>query len=1330
MTIPFDHPVLPSCRNTVVARRVRTIRALNGALMLSLASGAVLAGIVPTLAAGETFVWDGKGNGTGFAHENNWTDITVRGLVPMLDADGYEVHEWLPVFDGDGNPVYAWHQLFDENDQPVLDEEGNEVWFQGEQELEAGPIVFVEGDVLLPGPPDGGQNMLLLSGTPNISSSGRHVNDVDLLGGEFLIRTGSVAVIPGDFFVDGTLTIDDTGILTIRGDDSRGQNVLTAGEAVIDGGTARGTGILRVTGVNSQTHDYDPTMGLTQTGGLVTELTVETPNYTMSGGTLSALVNFGSLFKLSGTGDVTVAAVLTGAPGATMTQSGGTMNGTVAGIKSYTQSGGTMASTLGPISAYTQSGGLMSGTITVDTYNLTGESAVSNGGTINAAQAFNLGPATGTATVAAKLTGSGGIIKTGASTVVLTNTGNDFAGTVDVKAGTLEVVDDALTDGASISIDPNAILKLTANIDTLYMGAMTGTQGDLVKAGTAAVTLGGNVTLGDLWIEAGRLNIGTGTTTNEAIFDSATVAAGSTLYIAANATLTIRVPQHLVNHGTLINDGTVHDDLDNTGTFSNNETYNANVATNSGTINNNTPGLWTGNISSNAGLISNNAGSTWTGDVVTNNGTIENSGTWVGHVLSNVGYIRNYGTWTGRIDMNTYKDIYNRGTSAVWNGDVINNTQIVNIEGAHWNGKVQGNNNVVFNMVNSFWTGAVVANGGGENNLAQIDNYGTWLGAVETNEGMIFNIDGLWTGDILSNTDLIVNNLNDTNTNVLGVNQAVWDGDILTNTGAIFNEHAGIWQGDVHANSGTIINATGSEWTGNVLANAGTITTTGLWTGDITSGGRLKAGGTITGAVVNSGTLALVGDLTVGSVGFGSNAYFDVDLDAAGEGELLTATGAATLDGIVRIKAGSAMTTGDYLTPYVILTAASRTGTFDGVTTDLAFLTPILDYTATTASVTLQRNTQEFNAVGVTGNQQAVAGQVEALGEGNALYDAILWLTPEQAQAAFDQLSGEIYATAEAMAANNATVIGDIALDRVEKAFDGIDARGSASGYAATSGDTDSSSGAGLWTQLYGANGSADGSDETSDADGWIGGVAMGLDGLVGDWRIGLMLDAGTGATNVAALGSSVASTSYGIGLYGGTTWGDTQLALASLYTRHDNASTRNVEFQGFAEELSADYSSTTLQADAKLSHEFDFGAMSLTPYLSAAYINHATDGFSESGGDAALSYDASTAATAVATLGATVGYQMLAGDGMVVTATASLGWRHSFAGSADASLSLAGGGPFVVTGTASQSDVAALAAGLNFDLDDQTALDFAYDAQVGTSSQTHVLTGTWATKF
>ena len=57
---------------------------------------------------------------------------------------------------------------------------------------------------------------------------------------------------------------------------------------------------------------------------------------------------------------------------------------------------------------------------------------------------------------------------------------------------------------------------------------------------------------------------------------------------------------------TIVNNGIVNDDLNNAGSVTNNLTYNANVATNTGTITNTAPGVWTGNVLSNTtGTINN-----------------------------------------------------------------------------------------------------------------------------------------------------------------------------------------------------------------------------------------------------------------------------------------------------------------------------------------------------------------------------------------------------------------------------------------------------------------------------------------------------------------------------------------------------------------------------------------------------------------------------------------------------------------------------------------------------------------------------------------------------
>src|SRR5690606_15578626 len=96
---------------------------------------------------------------------------------------------------------------------------------------------------------------------------------------------------------------------------------------------------------------------------------------------------------------------------------------------------------------------------------------------------FDLAPAEGTAIVAAKLSGDGNLIKSGAATVVLANTGNDFTGTVAINAGTLEVTDDALPDDAAINVAHGATLLMNTDNDTVFMGAIDGQTGALVKKG-------------------------------------------------------------------------------------------------------------------------------------------------------------------------------------------------------------------------------------------------------------------------------------------------------------------------------------------------------------------------------------------------------------------------------------------------------------------------------------------------------------------------------------------------------------------------------------------------------------------------------------------------------------------------------------------------------------------------------------------------------------------------------------------------------------------------------------------------------------------------------
>lgn len=270
----------------------------------------------------------------------------------------------------------------------------------------------------------------------------------------------------------------------------------------------------------------------------------------------------------------------------------------------------------------------------------------------------------------------------------------------------------------------------------------------------------------------------------------------------------------------------------------------------------------------------------------------------------------------------------------------------------------------------------------------------------------------------------------------------------------------------------------------------------------------------------------------------------------------------------------------------------------------------------------------------------------------------------------------------------------------------------------------------GVWGQIYGAQGNLAAKDGTSGLDASTGGFAGGVDEAVDAWRVGLMLQAGTTHTEVAALDSSSDSTDYGLGLYGGREWAGTRLSLGAAYTRHDIDASRRVAFDGFSDRLTADYGADTLQAFGKLSHAFDFGPASLTPYASLAHVRLATDGFTESGGAAALSSEANVLSATLTSVGLGFDRRFRVGETMMLTASGSAGWRHAFGDAPSATHTLAGGTEFTVVGTQPDHDVAVLGAGLNLDISALSAINLSYDGQIGSQNQTHAINASYDARF
>ena len=238
----------------------------------------------------------------------------------------------------------------------------------------------------------------------------------------------------------------------------------------------------------------------------------------------------------------------------------------------------------------------------------------------------------------------------------------------------------------------------------------------------------------------------------------------------------------------------------------------------------------------------------------------------------------------------------------------------------------------------------------------------------------------------------------------------------LSGTGAFSN--------DATVSAGTMVLDAASTLTVPTvnLLSGGTLSANGTLNSSVNvgSGATLMGTGTVgTTTVANGGALApgnSIGTLNVaGNVSFAAGSTYRVEVDATGASDRLAATGTATLNGgTVAVLAAP----GAYQpsTSYTILTAAGGiTGAFAQVTSNLAFLAPTLVYGANNVLLTLTRNEVGFATIGGTFNQRSTGTAVQALGGGNAIFDATLVLDVASARAAFDLLSGEVHASISGM---------------------------------------------------------------------------------------------------------------------------------------------------------------------------------------------------------------------------------------------------------------------------------------------------------------------------
>lgn len=497
------------------------------------------------------------------------------------------------------------------------------------------------------------------------------------------------------------------------------------------------------------------------------------------------------------------------------------------------------------------------------------------------------------------------------------------------------------------------------------------------------------------------------------------------------------------------------------------------------------------------------------------------------------------------------------------------------------------------------------------------------------------------------------------------------------------------------------------------------------------SGSHLSGTGIVTAGVAGTttmnGTISpgnSIGTLTiVGNYVQNAGSTYEVEIDAAGNSDLIAVTGTATLNGGEVVVEPSP----DYAvgTSYTILSAAGGlTGEFDPMSSSYSyFLSPELSYDANNAYLTIQQ-TATFDSAAMTPNQIATAQGADSLPTSNALWSAIALLPDaETAQQAFDGLSGEVYGSVQTAMIADSRFLREAAIRRIRAAFrnPGVSAMPvmayGEGGPEIAAPDTDRPA---MWGYGYGSWGHWDSDGNAARTDRSTGGGLIGADLPITDWRLGVLAGYSRTAIDVADRASSASVESWHLGLYGGTEWGNIALRVGAAHSWHDVSAARTVDFSGFSDSLDASYGAQTGQIFGELAYRLDIGAHRVEPFANMAYVHQSRGGFVEQGGEAALIASSASMDTGFVTMGLRTATDFDLGD-VAVTAHATLGWRHAFGDvTSNSTHAFAGGSPFTVAGAPIARDAAVVEAGLDFRLTAQSTLGLSYSGQLAGNANDH----------
>ena len=804
----------------------------------------------------------------------------------------------------------------------------------------------------------GSGNLVLAGGTETLTGINTYTGTTTVTGGT--LRLGSTLIANNitnnaavSFYSASAVTM--TGVISGSGTVSQtgnGVTTLTANQAYT-GQTLISYGTLALSG----------SANLTASSGVVDNATLD----------ISAASGGASISTLSGGGTVQL-----GAQTLTLTNASGTFTGALAGTGGFTLAGG--IETLSGVSSLTGAVTVAGGTLSVgNTSSLSTAARVVDNAVLDISGATNAAVATSASLQSLSGTGT---VTLGTRTLVLSNAGDTFAGTI------------------------------------------TGTGGLTVSGGTEILS-GANTYTGATTITAGVLAL------------SSTGSIAATTGIAASGTLDISAAAGSINAASLSGSGTVilganSLALNNAdGTFSGAITGTGGLTLNGGTEILSGANSYSGNTVINAGTLQLGralATGAITGNV-TDNGTLafDRSDTYVfGGAISGSGSVTQMGTGTTVLTAaNSYAGgtLISTGTLQVGNGGTVGSIT----------GNVTDNATLAFNRSDAVTFGGTISGTGG---IAQIGTGALTLSAVNSYTGTTVVNAGstlvLASGaSIAASSDVTDNGVLDISAvsaprlaSLGGTGSVLLGAQSLTLTNGA-DTFAGVISGTggLAVTGGSQIVSGVNSYTGATAIAGGTLTVNGSIASSggvaVASGGTLAGNGSTSAvSIASGGTLAPgssgSGTLKVnGNLNFASGSTLVINMSSATSPSVV-ATGAATLAGTLQVAStDGTLKLGQKMT--VLTASGGISGSFaaGGITSTGAQFKEAVSYDAN--NVYLEVDLAKLSpllATAATRNQvNAVAGIDAAIAAGNTLPTAFQNLgTVTSATLGTDatQLAGEI----------------------------------------------------------------------------------------------------------------------------------------------------------------------------------------------------------------------------------------------------------------------------------------------------------------------------------